>query len=115
MSMNRFDQYMRLVRSRCEAGALEYGDASFQRSPGELLVEIQEEIADISGWAYVLYERVERLKELALQTSMEIGACYGCVAGCTDAADAAEMIRSCTATDCRWHRVRPYQRQEPKQ
>ena len=51
------------VRARLEKGQAEYGDASFQRPPEELAAEIEEELADVCGWAFVLWCRVRRLRE----------------------------------------------------
>lgn len=51
------------LRRRLEAGAQEYGDRSFSRDPDELLREIDEEILDIAGWAYVLRVRLGRLRQ----------------------------------------------------
>ncbi len=50
------------VRERLEAGRTEYGDTSFERPPGELLEEIQQELCDVCGWSFILFERLERLR-----------------------------------------------------
>jgi hypothetical protein len=49
------------VRARCEKGQQEYGDRSFTRPPSELLAEVAEELADVVGWAFILWARVHRM------------------------------------------------------
>jgi hypothetical protein len=48
-------------------GAREYGDGSFERSPSELLGEIQEELLDVCGWAFVMLVRLKALENRELQ------------------------------------------------
>jgi hypothetical protein len=50
------------VHKRLEAGEREYGDGSFARPVSELRHEIQEEVLDICGWAFVLWCRVNALE-----------------------------------------------------
>jgi hypothetical protein len=50
------------LRERLEAGARSYGDASFRREPVELAVEIEQELLDVCGWAFVLWCRLRRLQ-----------------------------------------------------
>jgi hypothetical protein len=50
------------VRARLEKGRAAYGDASFDRPPGELLVELQLEALDLAGWGFVLWQRIEHLR-----------------------------------------------------
>lgn len=52
---------MGMVSERLEKGAIAYGNKSFSREPTELLREIDEEIADICGWSFILHVRVRRL------------------------------------------------------
>lgn len=47
---------------RMEAGAREYGDASFHKTAPRTLTEIQEELLDVCGWGFILYVRLERLR-----------------------------------------------------
>jgi len=57
-----FGTFTALVAERLEQGRRQYGDRSFTRPPAELASEIEEELADVCGWAYVLWCRVRRLK-----------------------------------------------------
>ena len=61
------------VRARLEKGRGEYGDRSFQLPPEQLVGEIEEELADVCGWAFVLWCRVQALRE-ALLSVKEPGA-----------------------------------------
>jgi hypothetical protein len=51
------------VRARLEAGRAAYGDLSFSAAPDALLGELQQEALDLAGWGYVLFERIERIRE----------------------------------------------------
>lgn len=61
-ALERWPAFAAAVRSRLEAGARAYGDASFARSPAELVGEIEQELLDVCGWAFVLHERLQRLR-----------------------------------------------------
>ena len=58
-----FDTFASMVAQRLEQGRRQYGDQSFARPPAELAAEIEEELADVCGWAFVLWTRVRRLRE----------------------------------------------------
>lgn len=55
------DQFITALRARLDAGRREYGPESFTRSPTELRGEIEEELLDVAGWAFVLWVRVHQL------------------------------------------------------
>jgi hypothetical protein len=59
-------EFETLMKARLEAGAREYGDRSFRRPPSELVTEIEEEVLDIVGWAFMLWVRVRALNDMAL-------------------------------------------------
>lgn len=48
------------VRARVEQGKCDYGDSSFERPITDILKELQQEIADINGWGFIAYSRIER-------------------------------------------------------
>ena len=50
------------VRARIEGAAPEYGDDSFDLPSGRLAFEIEQEILDIPGWSFILWERMQALK-----------------------------------------------------
>lgn len=54
--------FLLLLNARLEMGAEAYSDVSFERPAMELIEEIQQEVLDMAGWGYVLWERLERLK-----------------------------------------------------
>ncbi len=47
---------------KLDQGAKEYGERSFERPERELLEELQLECLDLAGWGYILWERIERVK-----------------------------------------------------
>ncbi len=53
------------VEKRLKKGEVEYGDESFNRSAFDLVSEIQEELADVCGWSFILWRKLQRMKELA--------------------------------------------------
>jgi hypothetical protein len=61
-SLPRFET---MVRRRLWRGARDYGDASFARPVTDLLDEIEQELADVAGWAAVAFEKLARLRALA--------------------------------------------------
>jgi hypothetical protein len=60
------------VHSRLEAGARAYGDKSFAASPEALVLEVQQELEDVCGWAFVLWVRLEAIRE-ALEAARSHG------------------------------------------
>ena len=52
-----FETMVRLVK-----GEDEYRGASFDRTPLELVNEIQQELADASNWSYIVWARLEDMK-----------------------------------------------------
>lgn len=55
--------FCRQLAARLEAGRLAYGDRSFHRPPAELIQELQLEALDLAGWGFILWERLERMRE----------------------------------------------------
>ena len=61
-----FVAFVAELESRMDKGAAEYGDRSWDADPVRLIAELQEEAADIAGWASILWSRLARMK-LALE------------------------------------------------
>ena len=57
-----FDRFIAHLRARLVAGAVTYGEASFQRPAAELVEEVQQELEDVCGWSLILWIRLERLR-----------------------------------------------------
>jgi len=57
-----FPAFCAAIAGRLAAGAKEYGDVSFTRPVGDLLEEIEQELFDVAGWAFVLWVRVRALR-----------------------------------------------------
>ncbi len=59
----RWPMYEANVRDRLLIGAQTYGDKSFIEAPDRLIKEILEELMDVSGWAFILWCRMQDLQE----------------------------------------------------
>jgi len=57
-----FAAFAQAVEARLRQGEREYGDASFQRPPRELVGEVGEELLDVCAWSYILWCRVQALE-----------------------------------------------------
>lgn len=56
-----------MLRKRWKAGAREYGDRSFFRPPFETVDQVLDEVADVAGWAFVLWVQLKlRLDNVVL-------------------------------------------------
>ena len=55
--------YQAELTARLEAGSKAYGGASFTQTSPQLVSEIQQELLDVSGWAFILWCRLQTLKE----------------------------------------------------
>lgn len=64
--LDRWPEFAEIIRKRLELGQQAYGDRSFSRDPAELVAEVQQELLDVCGWAYVLWIRLEAVRQ-ALQ------------------------------------------------
>lgn len=58
-----FESFAGEVGARLEQGAREYGDQSFSKEPRELVREVEEELLDVAGWAFILWTRIRALRE----------------------------------------------------
>lgn len=56
-----FANFVAAVAARLEKGR--HSDRSFRRPPGEFLAEIREELADVCGWSFVLWCRLNDLEK----------------------------------------------------
>lgn len=54
--------FTRAVAARLESGAAQYGNRSFDRPPGELAGEIEEELLDVCAWSFILWCRLRALR-----------------------------------------------------
>lgn len=62
-----FPLYSAHLHDRLRIGAEVYGDSSFGKGPNVLLNEIQEELLDVSGWAFILFCRIQQLQEKLIE------------------------------------------------
>ena len=61
-ALERFDEFTARIRARLEMGKRVYGDSSFERPPVSLVEEIRQEVLDVAGWSFILYERLAELE-----------------------------------------------------
>jgi len=57
-----FTEFIERLEDRMKKGFEEYGDDSFNRTPAELVQEIEEELLDICGWSVILYSKIRNMK-----------------------------------------------------
>ena len=61
-TLQGFPLFRKSVFSRLKAGLKEYGDTSFSSDPLTLIGEVKEEMLDICGWSYILFERLNKIE-----------------------------------------------------
>lgn len=59
----RWFRFAAIVSARLAKGREDYGDASFSADPERLLDELQQETADIAGWGFILWSRLQAMRE----------------------------------------------------
>jgi len=58
-----WEAYATEVSRRLRSGQREYHDESFSADPRRLLQELQQELLDVSGWGFILWQRLERVRQ----------------------------------------------------
>lgn len=71
--LDTFPDFTTAVVQRLQAGRVSYGDRSFALPPFDLLGEIEEELLDVCGWAFILWTRLQAISP-RLQGSESPGA-----------------------------------------
>ena len=68
-----WNKFTETLTKRLEAGEREYGDASFDSSAISNIDEIEEELLDVCGWAYIMWTKLQtmRPKLEALERTLE--------------------------------------------
>jgi len=67
-----FQSFTEDLYARLDQGHKEYGDASFTRSIPDLINEIDQELMDIVGWAFIMRVRLNYIKQLGDVLDKEI-------------------------------------------
>ena len=60
--LREYTRYIFEIEKRLDAGRKEYGDKSYSRDPLELVGEIEQEIFDVSGWGFILWMRLRKIR-----------------------------------------------------
>lgn len=63
MSQLNLEDYLERVRAKVSRGAVERGDRSFDLTAPNLIEELRDETADISGWGALLDRRLQILEQ----------------------------------------------------
>ena len=53
-----FPLFMHKVMKRLEKGEREYGNRSFRKPTRKLVKEVEEELLDVLGWAFIIWGRM---------------------------------------------------------
>ena len=59
-----FVRFVDAVVARLEKGEREYGGRSFDLASPRLLDEVLEELEDVAGWAFILWCRLRRVRDV---------------------------------------------------
>lgn len=60
---HEFSAFLQQLELKVERGAIEYGDKSFDLPANRTISELQAELLDICGWGFILWVRMERLRQ----------------------------------------------------
>lgn len=52
-------EFLESLSCRLEAGAAQYGNKSFAKNTAQLRNEMEQELLDIAGWAYVMWAKLK--------------------------------------------------------
>ena len=66
--LEHWPRFEKVLTRRLEAGAREYGDTTFTRPLGEIVGELEEELLDVVGWAFMAWIRMERARSNDAET-----------------------------------------------
>jgi len=64
----QLDAFRHACMARLEQGREEYGDRSFSAAPDVLLGEIQQELEDVANWSFIMWVRVQALRDAVRET-----------------------------------------------
>lgn len=63
-----FVAFQDALHDRLEKGEKTYGNLSFTLPPSALIGEIEQELLDVAGWAFIGWQRCRALRQRAEQT-----------------------------------------------
>lgn len=70
----QWPQFVAMVEARLERGVRDYGDKSFSRAPASLIGEIKQELLDVCGWGFILWDRLDRAEHALAAATARIKA-----------------------------------------
>jgi hypothetical protein len=65
-----FAEFLNSCKDRLEEGAKSYGNASFSLNPQMLIGEIEEEIMDVCNWSFILFMRLQKMREAIFNSGL---------------------------------------------
>lgn len=70
---HEFSTFLSKLELKVERGALDYGDRSFELPPDRLFEELEAELLDICGWGFVLWVRLQKMREAMARDLNRVG------------------------------------------
>lgn len=66
-------EFVANVEARLRRGVRDYGDKSFSAPPTTLINEIKQELLDVCGWGFILWDRLDRAEHalVAVETRLK--------------------------------------------
>lgn len=71
-------EFLYRLQKRLQKGAVEYGDASFDKPIPETIEQLMEEVEDIAGWAFVLWGNLHKRLDRIRRATEQQPECDGC-------------------------------------
>jgi len=66
-----YQDFVLASEKRMKRGEKEYANQSFSEEPLKLVNEIEEELLDVTNWAFILYCRMQQIKQALLNVDLE--------------------------------------------
>lgn len=67
------DEFVDELRNRLYKGAVDYGGRSFDRPSHEIAREMEEEVLDIAGWAFIVLTKLRRRMRRLMEAGSSVG------------------------------------------
>ena len=76
-----YSKFLDALDKRLDQGHKDYGDKSFERPLAETVGEIEEELLDQAGWAFIAYVRLQETKRAMMLMDKDRQASAGAISG----------------------------------
>ena len=61
--LHRFPEFAEQVRAKLARGQVIFEDRNFSKNPVDLMHEVQEELVDVMGWSFLVWSRLQAMRE----------------------------------------------------